>query len=121
MTFKCHDCGKTIRKVADIRNCARCGRASGKSDVIPAHHDDEDSLTPAILGWMLGSTFSSHPEPAADTFSGGGGESGGSGASGSFDSPSPSSDSSSSDSGSGSDGGGGGGGGDGGGGGGGGD
>lgn len=116
MTFRCHECGKTIHKVADIRNCARCGIPSGKSVPIPAHHDDEDSLTPAILGWMLGSTFSSHSESSTtETFTGGGGQFSGGGASGSFDSPpSPSSDmgpSSDSGGGGGGDGGGGGGGG----------
>jgi hypothetical protein len=97
--FKCTDCGKTVRKVADVRDCTRCGQRAAAS--IPAHHNDSDFLTPALIGYLVGQSFSHHDAPSSspDTFSGGGGETAGAGASGSWD-DSSSSSSSSSDSGS---------------------
>ncbi len=101
--FKCTDCGLTIRKVQDIRNCGRC-ESSGRSASVPAHHSDSDWLTPGIIGYLLGSSSFSHHDstPQGDVFQGGGGDFSGAGASGSFDAPdsSSSSDSSSRDSGS---------------------
>jgi len=102
MSFRCNDCGKTITKVQNIRDCGQC-QSHGRATSIPARHDDSDWITPAIIGYMIGSsgTHASTFEPSTPsepTFSGGGGESAGGGASGSFDAPDTSSDSSSSDS-----------------------
>ena len=98
--FKCKECGKTVRKVSDVRDCSRCGSRASAS--IPAHHDDSDFLTPALIGYLVGQSFSHDDAPAPDSFSGGGGEYSGAGASSSFDAPdsSPSSDSNSDSSGS---------------------
>jgi uncharacterized membrane protein YgcG len=66
--------------------------------------DDPDYVTPAVLGYMLGSSSGSHSARASDdstSFRGGGGSFDGGGSSGSWDSgssSSPSSDSSSSSS-----------------------
>jgi len=101
--FKCTDCQKVVRRVEDIRNCARCN-VRGTSSSIPASHSNSDWLTPAIIGYALGGGFSghSHSAPVDDTpaFAGGGGDTVGAGAGSSWsdDSRSSSSDSSSSSS-----------------------
>lgn len=100
--FICKRCSKTIRRVEDVRNCATC---SPQAASIPETHSDADDLTPAILGYVIGSMDHddrySSSDPAPD-FSGGGGSFGGAGASSSWDSGSSSDSSSSYDSGSGS-------------------
>jgi hypothetical protein len=95
--FKCHYCYRIIRRVEDVRGCARCDVA-GRARTIPDTHSDSDMLTAGILGYALGGGFSSHSSSPSDdsSFSGGGGSFSGAGASGSWDSGS----SSSSDSGS---------------------
>lgn len=105
MSFRCNECHRNIRTVAEVRNCQRC-QSNGRAANIPAHQSDSDWLTPAIIGYALGGGFSSHssdaPASEPEPFSGGGGLSGGAGASGSWDDDSsrssPSSDSSSSSS-----------------------
>lgn len=102
MSFSCDDCKRRLLRVEDIRNCARC-RTHGRALNIPEEHANEDLLTPALIGYALGSGFtSSEPAPTPD-LSGGGGEFSGAGASGSWtpdpvqtDSPAPSSDTGSS-------------------------
>lgn len=110
----CKDCRRTVRTVADVRNCARC-KADGAARHIPENHSDTDILTPLIMGYALAGAF----EPSAPSgeteqtpsFVGGGGDTAGSGSGGSWDSgssdsgSSSGSDSSSSDSGSSSGGG----------------
>jgi hypothetical protein len=101
MTFKCNNCGKTILKVRDIRDCSRC-QSSGRSASIPAERSSSDWITPALIGYIIGSSNShaSTFEPSEPAFTGGGGEYSGAGAGGSYDAPDTPSDSSSSDSGS---------------------
>lgn len=66
MSFKCNDCGKTIKTVADVRDCGRC-QSSGRSSSIAGHYSSTDFLTPMMLGLMMGSAFASPshaaPEP----------------------------------------------------------
>lgn len=102
--FKCTECQKVIRKVADIRNCSRC-QSRGTATSIPSHYSSSDWLTPAIIGYALGGGFSSHshstPADDAPAFSGGGGDTAGAGAGSSWsDDSDRSSGSSSSESGS---------------------
>lgn len=94
MSFTCDDCRRRLLRVEDIRNCARC-RTHGRALNIPQEHTDSDLLTSAMIGYALGSGFSSSDPVATPDISSGGGQFGGAGASGSWD-PSPDSGSSSS-------------------------
>lgn len=96
--FKCAECGKTVRKVSDVRDCQRCGSRASAS--IPSHHTDSDFLTPALIGYLVGLSFSHDSGVSQESFTGGGGDYSGAGASGSYDAPDSSS---SNDSGSSSD------------------
>lgn len=78
--FKCTRCNKMISKVSDVRGCYRCG---SRASAIPSSYSSHDSITPAILGYLVGSSHSAHEDPP---FVGGGGLSGGAGAGGSWDS-----------------------------------
>src|SRR5712672_359625 len=115
MSFKCNDCKKTIRRVEDIRSCSRCQQRN-RATAIPTSHQDSDWVTPALLGYLFGSSFSHSVGSMVGQvpdFTVGGGEMAGAGASGHWDNDSsggssndtssdssPSSDSGSSDSGS---------------------
>lgn len=100
--FKCTDCRKVVRTVAEVRNCPRC-QSKGTAANIPTHVNDSDWLTPALIGYALGGGFSGHShapvEEATPTFTGGGGDTVGAGAGSSWsDDSDRSSGSSSSDS-----------------------
>ena len=107
MSFRCNTCYRTIARVSDVRNCSRCHHTYTESTSNQPAARDSDYLTPALLGMLVGMSFSSnnsHAESYApsepEPYSGGGGDSGGGGSSYSYDSGS------SSDSGGSSDGGG---------------
>lgn len=102
--FKCKEpgCGKTVRKLSDIRNCTKC-RAVGRAQKVERVHDDDDGddlLTLAVVAFLF--SGSEHPfephESDADPLRGGGGEFSGGGASSSFDTPELSNSPDSSDS-----------------------
>ena len=92
--FKCKEvgCGKTIRTVRDVTNCARCREAGRARKLAERHEDDDSLLLGAVIGAYFAQTFRPESEPrgypADEAPVGGCGETAGGGAGGSWDAPS---------------------------------